>query len=179
MNSLDEEDQNSRYQERGQRRNVGSGGTPDYEHTSERRTNNHRSLHRRGRPGCRLRQLFAIHDVRHKCCRGRAFEGAACTQNGGGDQQMKRAQPALHTAEDKQQDHNTLHKLTEIDDSAAVVAVRSLAGRQRQQQHGQELCQADEAKLEGTVSQRVHLPADGDRQHLKSAGREYPRDPQA
>ncbi len=52
-------------------------------------------------------------------------------------------------------------------DRAAVVAVRRVAGGEKQHDGGNELDQPDEAELERASGQLIHLPADCDRLHLQ------------
>ena len=53
-------------------------------------------------------------------------------------------------------------RLRELEQHAAAVAVGRLPGRQRQQQHGQELGQPRESERGRGVGALVQLPADGD-----------------
>lgn len=177
MNGLHEENQYDGYKECDQRCNVGRRDAPDHEYASERRADDHRRLHPRGGPGGCLRQLLAVDDIRHEGGRSRTLEGTASAKNGRGDQQMDRGDPALNAADDEKDDDSALHELANIHDGTAIIAVRRLPGRQRQQQHRQELGQADKAELKGAVRQCVHLPTNDDGQNLKRAGRENPRNP--
>ncbi len=56
--------------------------------------------------------------------------------------------------------------------------IDDLAGNEDECQCGQELEQADEAEVPGAVRQVVHLPAEGDEQHLVRGGAREPREPQ-
>jgi len=57
-------------------------------------------------------------------------------------------------------------------------AVGELPSGQREERHGSELRQADQAEIEGAVVDRVDLPADRDRGHLHRQARAEHRRPE-
>ena len=59
-----------------------------------------------------------------------------------------------------------LRRHADGDDAGAMEPVDHLAGDQHQRERRQELEQADQAEIPGAVRQVVHLPAEGDQQHL-------------
>ena len=56
--------------------------------------------------------------------------------------------------------------------------IGDVAGWQHQQERRQELGEADEPEVERAPGQRVHLPTDGDGEHLVREHREDPREPE-
>jgi len=57
---------------------------------------------------------------------------------------------------------------------APFETVRGVAGKGEEQDCGQELSQANEAKIERTFSDLVDLPTDGDRLHLDGGNNQEP-----
>ena len=64
-------------------------------------------------------------------------------------------------------------------DGAAVVLVGGVARRDGQQQHGDELHEADEAELQRRAREREDLPAHHDGDDLEGGGRQRPGEPEA
>ncbi len=80
--------------------------------------------------------------------------------------------------DDQQGDDDERDRLGECEDEPPRDAVGELPGRQREHEQRHELGQADQPEVERGAVDRIHLPADRDRRHLRAEPAREDRDPE-
>jgi len=136
-----------------------------------------RALHAGRAEGHRTRQHHRRDEQRRQRLLSGHLEGAHRTKHQREPQQQAaRIVRRMHRQQQHER-HRALYREAGGDNAAPMMVVDDVAREQRQQQGGHELVEPDQAEIPGAVRDVIHVPADGDEQHLGRSGAEQPRTP--